>query len=127
MDDNIEVRPKMLSNVVSAAWTHMDKKWILPAVGIDEGGPIQESGGMVLTVDGNAVELENKKKYNKQLWKKEGTEFRLKNEAGSHYLTAVTTGTLAGKFIYIANYIKELNSLSSSFRVSKNILNLYLV
>ena len=108
---NSEVRPKMLSNVVSAAWTHMDKKWILPAVGTDGEGPIQESGGKVLTVVGNAVQLQDKKMYNKQKWKKEavsvGDYFRLNHVDDSnpsnilhHYLTAVTTGTLAGKFIY---------------------------
>ena len=76
-----------------------DNEWILPARG-EEGGPIQDSGGMVLTNDENGVVLKDKMMYNKQKWIKEGTGdyFRLKNDAGSQYLTAVSIATLAGEF-----------------------------
>ena len=114
MNPSIEVRPKKFTNAAGSDWE--DNEWILPALDPIEGGPIQDSGGMVLAVeaDTDTVVLRNKEMYSKQLWKKEGTEFRLKNEAGPHYLTAVTTGTLAGKIIHITNHIKQLNSHSSS-------------
>ena len=97
VDPSIEVRPKKFTNAAGSGWEN--NEWILPALNQIEGGPIQDSGGMCLTVVGDIVELRNKEMYNKQLWKTEGgVEFRLKNEAGSHYLTAVTTGSLAGKF-----------------------------
>ena len=85
--------------IENSEWALKDRKWILPAIG-KEGGPIQDSGGMVLTNDENGVVLKDKMMYNKQKWIKEGTGdyFRLKNDAGSQYLTAVSIATLAGEF-----------------------------
>ena len=79
-------------------WTYKDSEWILPAVG-DEGGPIQNSEGMVLTVDDDdKVQLEIKDEtFNKQKWEKQDTMdsfFRL-NTDGNH-LTAATNKILTG-------------------------------
>ena len=64
VDMNIEVGPKKFTNAAGSGWTYENKEWILPALDSIEGGPIQDSEDMVLTVDDTAVKLQAKKMYN---------------------------------------------------------------